>query len=60
MSKKNLEQALTRIANENFVSLENRKDLEQHYSDSLDFHDVAVWELKKALLAAYELGRKSR
>ena len=60
MSKKNLDQELTRIANEHFVTLETRKDLERHYSNELDFHDVAVWELKAALLAAYELGRKSR
>ena len=60
MSKKELEQELTRIANENFETLEKRKDLERHYSDALDFHDVAVWELKAALLAAYELGKNCR
>ena len=60
MSKKELEQELTRIANENYVTLEKSKDLERQYSDELDFHDVAVWEIKQALLAAYELGRKSR
>ena len=60
MTKKNLEQALTRIANENFVSLKGRQDLERHYSDELDFHDVAVWEIKQALLAAYELGKNSK
>ena len=60
MSKKSLEQELTRIANESFVSLETRKDLERQYSDELDFHDVAVWEIKKALLAAYELGKNCR
>lgn len=34
--------------------------LEPRNSDSLDFHDVSVWSLKKALEAAYEAGRKSR
>lgn len=34
-----------------FETLETRK------SDSLDFHDVAVWTLRDALLAAYEAGR---
>ena len=60
MTKKELAKALTKIANESFVSLENRSDLERHYSDELDFHDIAVWELKAALEAAYELGRNSR
>jgi len=60
MTKKELAKALTKIANEKFVSLENRSDLERHYSDELDFHDIAVWELKAALEAAYELGRNSR
>jgi len=31
--------------------------LETRNSDSLDFHDVAVWEIKKALELAYELGK---
>ena len=60
MSKKNLDKELTRIANENFVTLEKREDLERQYGDEFDFFDVAVWELKAALLAAYELGRNSR
>ena len=29
-------------------------------SDSLDFHDMAVWSIKAALEAAYEVGRQSR
>ena len=60
MSRKNLDKELTRIANENFVTLEKREDLERQYGDEFDFFDVAVWELKAALLAAYELGRNSR
>jgi len=28
--------------------------------DSLDFHDVAVWNIKEALIKAYDAGRKSR
>jgi hypothetical protein len=31
--------------------------LETRRSDSLDFHDVAVWTLEAALVAAYEAGR---
>jgi hypothetical protein len=30
--------------------------LAERKSDSLDFHEVSVWGLKDALLAAYELG----
>lgn len=33
--------------------------LETRNSDSLDFHDLAVWEIRKALEAAYEAGRSS-
>ena len=32
--------------------------LETQNSDSLDFHDVAVWDLRDALVAAYEAGRE--
>lgn len=34
--------------------------LETRRSDSLDFHDVAVWTIKSALEHAFEAGRKSR
>jgi hypothetical protein len=34
--------------------------LETRNSDSLDFHDVAVWAVRDALAAAYEAGRKAR
>ena len=30
--------------------------LETRRSDSLDFHDLAVWELRAALEAAYQAG----
>jgi len=33
--------------------------LDARKSDSLDFHDLAVWQIRKALEAAYEAGRKS-
>lgn len=43
---------LTRIAQEHLFidTLETRK------SDSLDFHDVSVWGVKEALIAAYQAG----
>lgn len=28
-------------------------------SDSADFHDIAVWSLRKALAAAFEAGKAS-
>ncbi len=34
--------------------------LETRRSDCLDFHDVAVWQIKEVLGAAYKLGRKSK
>ena len=33
--------------------------LETRKSDSLDFHDCAVWSIKAALEAAYEAGQQS-
>jgi hypothetical protein len=43
------------IANEvlGIETLDTRK------SDRLDFHDLAVWQVRKALEAAYEAGRKA-
>jgi hypothetical protein len=34
--------------------------LETRNSDSLDFHDLAVWSIRAALEAAYATGRQSR
>lgn len=48
---------LISIAQENIPCLENRKDLERHFSDDEDFYDISVWCLKNALIAAYELGK---
>lgn len=33
--------------------------LETRNSDHLDFHDVSVWAIKSALMAAYEAGRQA-
>jgi len=35
------------------------KTLETQKSDSLDFHQVAVWSVREALMAAYDAGRAS-
>ena len=34
--------------------------LEIRNSDDLDFHEVSVWSLKRALQLAYELGQNSK
>ena len=47
-----LDALLTRIAQEHlFIDT-----LETRNSDSLDFHDVSVWGVKEALIAAYQAG----
>ena len=33
--------------------------LEEQRSDSLDFHEVPVWDLRAALAAAFDAGRAS-
>jgi len=53
---KNKKIELEKIANE----ILNIETLETRMSDSLDFHEVSVWSLKKALEMAYELGHKSK
>ena len=57
MTKKELNEII-KIAQENIVSTENRTDLECHHNGEEDFFEVSVWELKAALVAAYELGKK--
>jgi len=37
----------------------NLETLETRRSDSLDFHDLAVWSIRKALEAAFEAGRQT-
>ena len=34
-------------------------NLETRNSDRLDFHEVSVWGVKSALMAAYEAGRQA-
>ena len=50
-----LDALLTRIAQEELLI----ETLETRFSDRLDFHDLAVWQLREALKAAYEAGRAS-
>jgi len=53
-TQQKIDQLLTEIAKKH-LSLET---LETRNSDSLDFHDVAVWAIKDALQEAYEAGVK--
>ncbi len=47
------EQILTQIAQQHL----RIETLEERKSDSLDFHDLAVWSIEAALKAAYEAGQ---
>lgn len=49
---KKRDEAIEAIAR-NILEIET---LVERKSDSLDFHDLSVWVLRDALLAAYELG----
>ncbi len=55
-NQQNIDQLLEEIAKKH-LSLET---LETRNSDSLDFHDVAVWSLKEALQEAYEAGLSAK
>lgn len=55
MSTKQTNATIERIARET-LGLET---LETRKSDSLDFHDLAVWQIQKALQAAFAAGQQS-
>ena len=48
--------ATIRLIAEDVLGIET---LDTRKSDGLDFHDLAVWQIRKALNAAYEAGRKA-
>lgn len=52
-TQQNIDQLLAEIAKKHL----NLETLETRNSDSLDFHDVAVWSLKEALQEAYKAGK---
>ena len=52
---KTLDQQLMQIALDHLFI----ETLETRHSDRLDFHEVSVWGIKSALLAAYEAGRQA-
>ena len=47
------------VTNKNRVPILDLETLETRNSDRLDFHDLAVWEIRDALQAAYDAGRQS-
>jgi hypothetical protein len=55
-TQQDIDQLLFEIAKKHL----NLETLETRNSDSLDFHDVAVWSLKEALQEAYEAGLKTK
>ncbi len=57
---KELDALILGIAKRYIAAIEDAGTLEARYSDSLDFHEVSVWSLKKALIAAYEAGLEAR
>lgn len=50
------EEILTKIAQEEL----DVETLERRWSDNLDFYDVSVWSIKRALESAYEAGRQAK
>ena len=42
------------------LGMDGRTDLETKNSDREDFHDIAVWSLKAALIEAYNLGKEAK
>jgi hypothetical protein len=52
---KRMNKTINRIAQE----ILNLHTLDTRNSDALDFHDLAVWNIKAALEAAYTAGREA-
>ncbi len=50
------DEALTEVA----ATILDLETLETRNSDRLDFHELAVWQIKKALEAAYAAGREAK
>ena len=50
------DQALTEIA----TQILNLETLDTRNSDRLDFHELSVWQIKKALEAAFTAGQEAK
>ncbi|WP_455765639.1 DUF6900 domain-containing protein [Gemmiger formicilis] len=57
---KKQQDALLKIAMQTMLSVAERGDLETRNSDSEDFLDIPVWNLKRALEEAYLLGKSEK
>lgn len=55
MTEQQLMEILNAIATKNMLV---RHDLETRNHDSSDFREAAVWNVRDALIEAYELGKK--
>ena len=55
-----IDKKLTEIAEKHFIAVAERGDLETRHSDTEDFFEVSVWDLKAALKAAYDAGHNSK
>lgn len=52
---------ITAIAENNILAVRERGNgLETAYSDDRDFIEVAIWELREALTAAYKAGQENK
>ena len=56
MLSKTIDKKIEKIAKDQFFI----ETLETRNSDQLDFYDISVWSIKKALERAYELGKKDK
>ena len=54
--KKEIEDGLEEIAKEALFL----DTLETRNMDDLDFHDISVWRIKRALFKAYQLGNQNK
>lgn len=54
-----IENKLLNIAKQTVTEFsgETRTDLQTHGTDSEDFFDIAIWEFRAALIAAYNEGK---
>ena len=55
MDAKTLDQLFQQIALDHFFI----DTLETRHSDRLDFHEVSVWGIQSALLAAFDAGKQA-
>ena len=60
MKKAQVEKQLLEVAMKHSIAMEVRKSFKKKNSDSEDFVEMAIWNLKAMLEDAYRLGQESR